>query len=230
MELKICLCSLSKLCVNEDWTFSVHPEWHLSQSSLSRVVSPFPPMPQSSSKLYSSLGQIHRKTEIKHTPHMCNRCSHYRDFLKMILPIWIRTIRKSQIFTFIAKDTMRSSQTHLFPPLQMRSPCSHPWVAGTAVADLYFVPSHLQCFPTHSLKRTWHLRRLEGLGGRSVLGPPSVALSLIFFSNEPQRTLGKYPEPVCSAHAPEMGIGMSQHSFPKLRSFKSHAINQHLVH
>lgn len=151
MESEICLCSLPKHCVSEDWTFSVRPEWHLSQSSLSRVVSPFPSVPKSSSKLCSSLGQIHRKTEIKQTPHICSRCSHYHDLLRMILLIWISTIGKtvqlSHLMQKIPWDLHTSSlpckmrspcSSHLFPPLQVRSPCSHPWVAGTAVASGYW--------------------------------------------------------------------------------------------
>lgn len=61
------------------------------------------------------------------------------------------------------------------------------------------------------------------------LGLRPLALSLIFFSNEPQRPLGKYPELVCSAHTPELGIGISQRSFLKLKSLKSHAISQYLL-
>lgn len=173
MELEICLCSLPKHCVSEDWTFSVRPEWHLSQSSLSRVVSPFPSVPKSSSKLCSSLGQNHRKTEIKQTPHICSRCSHYHDLLRMILLIWISTIGKtvqlSHLTQKIPWDLHTSSLPCKWEVLALHTsslPCKWEVLAHThesrgqqwlVAIDLYSVPSRLQCFHTYSLKRTRHL-------------------------------------------------------------------------
>lgn len=153
----------------------------------------------------------------------------------MILLIWISTIGKtvqlSHLTQKIPWDLHTSSLPCKWEVLALHTsslPCKWEVLAHThesrgqqwlVAIDLYSVPSRLQCFHTYSLKRTRHLRRLEELGGRSVFGPLSFGTELnIFFSNELQRPLGKYPEPVCSTHAPEMGIGMSQHSFLKLRS------------
>lgn len=186
MELEICLCTLPKLCVSKNWTFlGASRMASFTIYSIKSCLS-FPIHPQSSSKLYSSLGPIHRKTEIKQTPHICSRYCHSHDLLRMILPMWIRTIRKTVKLSHLLQEIPWDLHRHTSP-----LPCkwevlahTHEWRGQQwlVAIDLYFVPSCLQCFHTDSLKRARHLRRLEELSGRSVLGPPSFGIELnIFF-------------------------------------------------
>lgn len=159
---------------------------------------------------------------MKQTPHICSRCRHYHDLLKTILPVWIRTIKKTVKLSHLLQEIPWDLHRYTSP-----LPCKWEALAHTrewwgqqwlVAIDLYFVPSCLQCFQTYSLKRAHVWEDWRNSGADPCLGLRPLALSLIFFSNEPHRPLGKYPEPVFSAHAPELGIGTSQRSFLKLKS------------